>query len=62
MLFGLCNAHYAFQDMIDYILFPFLNSYVVVYLKDILIFSADLTSYEVHVYEILAKLRKDHIF
>jgi hypothetical protein len=39
MHFGLKNAHATFMRLIDDIVQPFTNSFVVVYLDDILIFN-----------------------
>lgn len=48
--------------MIDDIIYPFIDSSVVVYLEGILIFSADLASHEIHVSKLLAKLRENYMF
>ena len=62
MPFGLCNAPAAFQSLINDVLFEFLDSSVVVYLDDILIFSPDLESHHVHVREVLDKLRSSNLY
>eukprot|EP00253_Pinus_taeda_P013747 PITA_13747 len=49
MHFGLMNAPATFMRLMDDILWPFTNSFVVVYLDDILVFS---TSWEEHLHHI----------
>ena len=56
MPFGLTNAPASFQAMINYVLWNYLDQFVVVYLDDILIFSKTPEEYERHVHQVLATL------
>ena len=49
MPFGLTNAPVAFQRFVNTIFTNFLNVCVIVYLDDILIYSADKASHKEHV-------------
>ncbi|XP_056419610.1 uncharacterized protein LOC130361071, partial [Hyla sarda] len=57
MPFGLCNAPAVFQDFVNEIFRDLLYSCVVVYLDDILIFSANLEEHRQHVRMVLQRLR-----
>jgi hypothetical protein len=58
MPFGLMNALAAFMRLMDDILRPFTNSFVVVYLDDILIFSQTWEEHLHHIRQVLQTLRK----
>jgi hypothetical protein len=62
MTFGFTNAPATFQTLMNSILDPANNCFVVVYLDDILIFSPDLTSHIQHVCFVLNKLRENQLF
>lgn len=62
MPFGLCNAPATFQRMIQSLLAPYLDNFVVVYLDDILIFSADVGSHKNHVQKVLQVLQHNHLY
>ena len=62
MPFGLCNAPAAFQFFINEVLQEFLDICAVVYIDDILIFSANLEEHIGHVKAVLGKLREHHLF
>ena len=58
MPFGLTNAPATFMRMMDDILRPFTNSFVVVYLDDILIFSQTWEEHLHHIRQVLQTLRQ----
>lgn len=62
MPFGLTNAPATFQTMINDVLRPFLDVFVVVYLDDILIFSNSLVEHEQHVKKVLKALSQFDLF
>ncbi len=62
MPFGLCNAPATFQRMIQSLLAPYLDNFVVVYLDDILIFSPELISHKEHVRTVLRILQQNHLY
>ncbi|CED85420.1 FOG: Transposon-encoded proteins with TYA, reverse transcriptase, integrase domains in various combinations [Phaffia rhodozyma] len=59
MPFGLTNAPATFQEFMNDIFRDLLDDFVIIYLDDILIFSADPSQHEEHVKEVLSRLR-DH--
>ena len=62
MPFGLTNAPATFMRMMDDILRPFTNSFVVVYLDDILIFSRTWEDHLQHIEEVLSTLRHHKLY
>jgi hypothetical protein len=62
MPFGLTNASKTFMRMMDDILRPFTNSFVVVYLDDILIFSRTWEEKLQHMEEVLRTLRQHKLY
>jgi hypothetical protein len=61
MPFGLTNALATFMRIMDYILRPFTNSFVVVYLDDILIFNQTWEEHLHHIRQVLQALRKQKL-
>ena len=59
--FGLCNAPATFQSAMNRMLAPFLNSFVTVYLDDILIFSKNAEDHARHLRLVLDVLRKNQL-
>lgn len=57
MSFGLCNAPASFQTFVNDTLREFLDSFVVVYIDDILIFSSTPEEHTHHVRRVLQKLK-----
>eukprot|EP01018_Ginkgo_biloba_P007047 Gb_40662 [translate_table: standard] len=57
MPFGLTNAPNTFMRLMNKVLCPFINTYVIVYLDDILIFSISLEEHMGHIQQVLEKLR-----
>ncbi|XP_056425793.1 uncharacterized protein LOC130367400, partial [Hyla sarda] len=62
MPFGLCNAPAVFQDFVNEIFRDLLYSCVIVYLDDILIFSANLEEHRQHVRMVLQRLRDNQLY
>ncbi|GAA6045823.1 hypothetical protein JCM8097_006650, partial [Rhodosporidiobolus ruineniae] len=62
MPFGLTNAPAAFQHLINDTFRPFLDSFVVVYLDDILIYSLTQEDHDRHVKLVLDKMREARLF
>jgi hypothetical protein len=62
MPFGLSNAPAAFQRFMNDTFSDMIDVCVVVYLDDILIYSADTASHKKHVKEVLRRLRKPGLY
>jgi hypothetical protein len=62
MPFGLCNAPTTFMRVMNDVLRPFLDDFVIVYLDDILIFSKTREEHIEHVKRFLDVLRKEQLF
>jgi len=62
MPFGLTNTPAIFQAMINDILRDFLDTFVYVYLDDILIYSPDISSHRNHVTQVLQKLLDNQLY
>ena len=62
MPFGLTNAPATFQALIQDTLRDFLDIFCVVYLDDILIFSRSQTEHDLHVQQILSRLKGANLF
>ncbi|GBG88131.1 hypothetical protein CBR_g46620 [Chara braunii] len=60
MPFGLTNAPATFQQCMSDLFRPWLDSFVVVYLDDILVFSRTLQEHQGHLRQVLEKLREDN--
>lgn len=62
MPFGLCNAPAVFQEFVNDIFRDLLYVCVVVYLDDILVFSADFESHRRHVRQVLSRLQANRLY
>lgn len=62
MPFGLTNAPATFMTLMNDILRPFLDKFVVVYLDDILIYSRDETEHQQHLAMVLQVLRDHQLY
>jgi hypothetical protein len=61
MPFGLCNAPATFMRLMNDVLCPFIDSFVIVYLDDILIFSNTWQEHFSHVMQVLETLKKNQL-
>jgi hypothetical protein len=62
MPFGLTNAPATFQSMMNSVLAPYLDRFVLVYLDDILIYSKSVKEHLVHLREVLSALRNAKLY
>jgi hypothetical protein len=62
MPFGLTNSPATFMRMMDDILRPFTNTFVVVYLDDILIYSKTWAEHLQHIQQVLHTLRQHKLY
>ncbi len=62
MPFGLTNATASFQALINNVLRPYLDNFVVVYLDSILVYSKDLKSHIEHVKKVFWRLQDAQLF
>ena len=62
MPFGLTNAPASFQSMMNSVLAPYLDRFVLVYLDDILIYSKSVEEYLVHLRAVLSGRRDAKLY
>ena len=61
MPFGLTNAPAVFQNLMNEILFDYLDRFCVVYLDDILIYSESLKQHQEHVSLVFERLQENQV-
>jgi hypothetical protein len=62
MPFGLTNAPSMFMDLMNQVFHEYLDSFVVVFIDDILVYSANRAEHEEHLKIVLEKLREKKLF
>ena len=62
MPFGLTNAPTAFMDLMNLVVRPCVNQFVVVFIDDILVYSKDRENHDKHLRVVLETLRKEHLY
>ena len=62
MPFGLCNAPSSFMRLMNEVLRPFLNKFIVVYLDDILVYSRDKFEHVNHLKSLFERLREQKLY
>jgi hypothetical protein len=62
MPFGICNAPATFMRVMNDIVRPFLDDFVIVYLDDILVFSKTWEEHVKHVKQVLEVLKRAQLF
>jgi hypothetical protein len=62
MTFGLTNTPYTFMRLMDDVLRPLTNSFVVVYFDDILIFNKTWEEHMRHIQQVLSTLRQHKLY
>ena len=62
MPFGLTNAPATFCNLMNDVLFDFMDSFVVVYLDDIVIYSSTLEDHVVHLEMVLDRLSQNQLY
>lgn len=61
MPFGLCNAPTTFTRLVNDILRPLIDSFIIVYLDDILVYSATWEEHISHLMQVLETLKKHQL-
>ena len=62
MPFGLCNAPATFFTLMNDVLRPYLDSFLVVYLDDIVVFSDNMEDHKKHLAMVFEALRENQLF
>jgi len=62
MPFGLTNAPSVFMDLMNWVFHEYLDSFVVVFIDDILVYSADYATHKGHLKIVMEKLREERLF
>src|SRR5438034_3383193 len=62
MSFELTNASAMFQELINHVLYDYLDEFVIAYLNDILIYSENKENHKKHVKEILKRFQEKNLY
>ncbi|KAI3723340.1 hypothetical protein L2E82_34842 [Cichorium intybus] len=62
MPFGLTNAPAVFMDLMNRVCRPFLDTSVIVFIDDILVYSRSQAEHEVHLHQVLELLRREKLY
>ena len=62
MLFGLTNAPTTFCNLMNDVLFDYLDAFVVVYLDDIVVYNQTLNEHEMHLKKVFQRLREHKLY
>lgn len=62
MPFGLINVPAAFKDLMNRVCRPMLDKSVIVFIDDILLYSKSAKEHEVHLRQVLEKLRIERLY
>ena len=62
MPFGLTNAPTTFCNLMNDVLFDYMDAFVVVYLDDIVVYSKTLTEHEKHLRLVFKRLRENRLY
>jgi len=60
--FGLTNAPLVFRDLMNWVFHEYLDSFVLVFIDDILVCSANHVKHEEHLKTVMEKLRENKLF
>ena len=62
MPFGMTNAPAVFMDLMNRVFRSYLDSFVIVFIDDILIYSRTVEDHECHLKLVLQTLRENHLY
>jgi hypothetical protein len=62
MPFGLTNAPSTFQALMNEVFEPYLRKFILVFFDDILVYSPDLATHEIHLQMVLSTMRKHQLY
>ena len=62
MTFGLTNAPTSFMDLMNHVLKPYVDQFVMVFIEDILVYSKDRENHDTHLRVVLETLKKERLY
>ena len=62
MPFGLTNAPVSFMDLMNRVVRPYVDRFVMVFIDDILVYSKDQEDHDTHLQVVLETLRKEPLY